>query len=88
MVRPVMTDLMDDLAYQIHEYLFEESVAFKGGHLVLIPVTEVVKKFQKNHRTINRRLTALKEEGLLEPLIRKTYGTLYWVKDPDEELNG
>ena len=85
MVRPIMTDLMDDLAYQIHEYLLDESVPFKGGHLVLIPITEIVKKFQKNHRTINRRLLALKDEGLLEPLIKKTYGTLYWVKEQDEE---
>lgn len=88
MVRPVMTDLLDDLAYQIHEHLLEESVSFAGGHLVLIPITDLVKKFQKNHRTINRRLTALKEEGLLVPLIKKTYGTLYDIKDPDEEKDG
>jgi len=88
MVRPVMTDLMDDLAYQIHEYLLEEATPFKGGYLVLIPITDIVKKFQKNYRTINRRISALKDEGLLEPLIKKTYSTLYWVKDPDEEENG
>jgi DNA-binding transcriptional ArsR family regulator len=87
-VRPVMTDLMDDLAYQIHEYLLEESVSFEGSHLVLIPITDLVKKFQKNHRTINRRLTALKEEGLLVPLIKKTYGTLYDIRDPDEDTDG
>lgn len=85
MARPVMTELMDDLAYQIHEYLLDESVPFKGGHLVLMPITDIVKKFQKNHRTVNRRLSALKSEGLLEPLIKKTYSTLYWVKEEPEE---
>lgn len=80
-----MTELMDDLAYQIHEYLLDESVPFKGGHLVLMPITDIVKKFQKNHRTVNRRLSALKSEGLLEPLIKKTYSTLYWVKEEPEE---
>lgn len=79
------SDLMDDLAYQIHEHLLAESTPFKGGYLVLIPITDIVKKFQKNHRTINRRIAALKDAGLLEPLIKKTYSTLYWVKDIDED---
>jgi hypothetical protein len=89
-VRPVMTDsdLLDDLAFQIHEYLLEEATPFKGGYLVLIPITDIVKKFQKNHRTINRRISALRKEGLLEPLIKKTYSTLYWVKEEEEEANG
>jgi hypothetical protein len=82
--RPVMTDLMDVLAFQIHEYLLEISTPFKGGYLVLIPTTDIVKKFEKNHRTINRRLSALKDEGLLQPLIKKTYTTLYWVKEQEE----
>lgn len=85
MVRPLMTDLMDDLAYQIHDFLLAESVPFKGGHLVFIPVTALVDKFKRNHRTINRRLLALKDDGLLEPLIRKNNGTLYWVKEQDED---
>ena len=87
-MRPVATDLMDDLAYQIHEHLLEESVSFENSHLVLIPITDLVKKFQKNHRTINRRLSVLKDEGLLVPLIKKTYGTLYNIKDPDDETDG
>jgi predicted HTH transcriptional regulator len=50
----------------------------------LIPTTDIVKKFEKNHRTINRRLSALKDEGLLQPLIKKTYTTLYWVREQEE----
>lgn len=80
-----MGDLIDDLAYQIHEYLLEESVPFKGGRLVLLPITAIVKKFERNHRTINRRLSALKGAGLLEPIIKKDYTTLYWVKEEEEE---
>lgn len=85
MVPPLKNDLMDDLAYQVHEHLLEESVVFNGGRIVFVPVTDLVKKFQKNHRTINRRLVALKDENLVGTLIKKTYGTLYWVKDQDEE---
>ena len=40
-----MTHLMDDLAKDIHSYLLEVSTDFEGNHLVLIPITEVVKKF-------------------------------------------
>lgn len=85
MVRPLKTDLMDDLAYQIHEMLLSQSVPFMGGHLVFVPITELVKTFQKNHRTINRRLMALRDEGLIAPLIRKSYGSLYSIKELDED---
>ena len=40
-----MTNLMDDLAKDIHNYLLEISTEFEGKHLVLIPITEVVKKW-------------------------------------------
>lgn len=85
MARPLMTDLMDDLAWNIHEYLMNEATPFKGGHLVLIPITAIVKKFQRNHRTIARRLTALKDEGLLVPIIKKDYTTLYWIKEQEDD---
>jgi len=49
-----MTDLMDDLAMGIHEYLLEISTSYGGNNFVLIPITEVVKKFGRNHRTIQR----------------------------------
>ena len=78
-------DLMDDLAWQIHEYLLSESTVFNGGHLVLIPITAIVKKFERNHRTIARRLTVLKNEGLLQPIIKKDTTTLYWIKEQEEE---
>lgn len=80
-----MGDLLDDLAYQIHEYLLEESVPFKGGRLVLLPISAIVKRFERNHRTINRRLSSLKSAGLLEPVIKKDYTTLYYVKEEEEE---
>lgn len=79
------SELMDDLAYQVHEYMLDESVTFNGGRVVFVPVSDLVKKFQKNHRTISRRISALKEEKLIGVLIQKTYGTLYWVKDQDED---
>ena len=85
MARPCMGDLLDDLAYQIHEYLLEESVPFKGGRLVLLPISAIVKRFERNHRTINRRLSSLKSAGLLEPVIKKDYTTLYYVKEEEEE---
>ena len=66
-----MTNLMDDLAKDIHNYLLEISTEFEGKHLVLIPITEVVKKFGRNHRTIQRRIHALKDEGLLDPVIKR-----------------
>lgn len=85
MLSPVKSDMMDDLAYQVYEYLLAESVSFNGGNIVFLPITDLVKKFQKNHRTISRRLTALKEEGLIGTLLKKTYGTLYWVLNELEE---
>lgn len=85
MLLPVKSELMDDLAYQVYEYMLDESVAFNGGNIVFLPITDLVKKFQKNHRTISRRLVALKEEGMIGTLIKKTYGTLYWVSDDSEE---
>lgn len=85
MLPPVKSELMDDLAFQVYEYMLAESVAFNGGNIVFLPITDLVKKFQKNHRTISRRLTALKDEGLVGILLKKTYGTLYWVSDESEE---
>jgi hypothetical protein len=52
---------------------------------VLIPITDVVKKFERNHRTIQRRLSALKDEGILVPVIKKNTITLYNVKDLGDE---
>ena len=72
---------MDDLAFDIHAYLLEISTEFEGNRLVLIPITEVVKKFERNHRTIQRRLSALKDEGVLIPVIKKQTLILYHVKD-------
>lgn len=85
MARPPLTDLMDDLAMDIHDYLLEVSTRYGGNNYVLIPITEVVNKFQRNHRTIQRRITALKEEGLLIPVIRKNTITLYHVKEQDDQ---
>ena len=85
MARGVMTDLMDDLAMDIHDYLLEVSVKYGENSYVLIPITEVVQKFQRNHRTIQRRITALKDEGLLVPVIKKNTITLYHVKEQDDE---
>ena len=74
------TNLMDDLAKDIHTYLLEVSIDFEGNHLVLIPITEVVKKFGRNHRTIQRRIHALKDEGLLTPVIKRNAIALYHVR--------
>ena len=68
-----MPTLMDDLAIDIHNYLLESQ------HLVLIPITEVVKKFGRNHRTIQRRIHALKDEGLLDPVIKRNTISLYHI---------
>tara|TARA_E500000081_G_C6079278_1_gene326943 strand:+ start:569 stop:823 length:255 start_codon:yes stop_codon:yes gene_type:complete len=83
-VRPLMTNLMDDLAKEIHNYLLEISTEFEGKHLVLIPITEVVKKFGRNHRTIQRRIHALKDEGLLDPVIKRNTIALYHIHNLDE----
>jgi len=72
---------MDDLAMSVHAYLLEISTEFKGNRLVLIPLTDLVKKFDRNHRTIQRRLSALKDEGILVPVIKKQTIVLYHVKD-------
>jgi hypothetical protein len=84
-VRPVMTDLMDDLAMDIHAYLLEISTEYQGNNYVLIPITDVVKKFQRNHRTIQRRIGALKDEGLLVSVIRKNTIALYHVKEQEDQ---
>lgn len=85
MARPVMTNLMDDLAMSIHEYLLEISTDYKGTRYVLIPLTDVVKKFSRNHRTIQRRIQALKDEGILVPVIKRQTITLYEVKDQEDQ---
>ena len=59
---------MDDLAWSIHQYLLEESTVFQNKNLVLLPITVIAKKFKRNHRTISRRLTALKAEGLIKTI--------------------
>ncbi len=79
-----MTNLMDDLAKEIHNYLLEISTEFEGKHLVLIPITEVVKKFGRNHGTIQRRIHALKDEGLLDPVIKRNTIALYHIHNLDD----
>lgn len=76
---------MDDLAYDIHQYLLDISTEFQGNRFVLIPVTEIVQKFERNHRTIQRRILALKDEKLLIPVIKKNTITLYCVKEQDDQ---
>lgn len=87
MVRPTFrhSDLMDDLAMDIHDYLLEISTEFQGNRFVLIPVTEIVNKFERNHRTIQRRISALKDEGLLIPVIKKNTITLYNVREQEDQ---
>ena len=81
---PVMSNLMDDLARGIYKYLYESSTEFEGNHFVLVPVTDVVKKFERNHRTIQRRISALKYEGLLVPIIKRNTITLYQILNQEE----
>lgn len=76
---------MDDLAMDIHDYLLEISTEFQGNRFVLIPVTEIVNKFERNHRTIQRRISALKDEGLLIPVIKKNTITLYNVREQEDQ---
>ena len=78
---PVKNELMDDLALSIYEYLRKEAVPFEGSLLVLTPITKIAKEFERNHRTVTRRLAALKQEGLIRPIIKKDYVTLYSVSD-------
>jgi len=80
----MMPSLMDDLAKDIHNYLLEVSTEFEGKHLVLIPITEVVKKFGRNHRTIQRRIHALKDEGLIDPVIKRNTISLYHIHHLEE----
>ena len=75
---------MDDLAKDIHNYLLEISTEFEVKHLVLIHITEVVKKFGRNHRTIQRRIHALKDEGLLDPVIKRNTIALYHIHSFDD----
>ena len=84
MARPIMKSLMDDLAINIHQHLLDISTEFEGNHFVLIPITEVVKKFERNHRTIQRRINALKEEGLLVPIIKRNTITLYQIINSED----
>ena len=79
-----MADLMDDLAYDIHKHLMNVSTTFNGEHLVMVPITKVVEKFKRNHRTIQRRITALKNEGLICPIIKTNTFTLYHIKHLEE----
>lgn len=76
---------MDDLAWSIYEYLLQESTVFEGNNLVLLPITKIANEFQRNHRTVSRRLTALKNEGLIRTIIKKDYVALYWVQCQEDD---
>ncbi len=80
----LMSNLMDDLAKGIYKYLFESSTEFEGNRFVLFPITDVVKKFDRNHRTIQRRISVLKDEGLLVPIIKRNTVTLYQILNQEE----
>jgi len=86
-VRPAFrhSDLMDDLAMEIHSYLLEIATEYKGQNFVLIPITEVVAKFERNHRTIQRRISALRDANLLIPVIKKNTATLYAVYEQEDQ---
>jgi len=84
-IKSETNELMDDLAMAIHAHLLEVSTPYQGNHYVLITVTEIVKKFQRNHRTIQRRIGVLKDEGLLVPVIRKNTIALYHVKEQEDQ---
>lgn len=77
--------MLDDLAFEIHAYLLEMSVEFEGHHFVILPVGAIVSKFQRNHRTIQRRLSALRDEGLIVPLIKNSKCTLYNVREQEDQ---
>lgn len=79
-----MANLMDDLAYDIHKHLMSVSTKFNGEHLVMVPITKVVEKFKRNHRTIQRRISALKDEGLIHPIIKTNSFTLYHIKNLED----
>ena len=76
--------LMDDLAWSIYEYLLEESTLFQDRNLVLLPITVIAKKFDRNHRTVSRRLSALKAEGLIKTIIKKDYVALYSISREED----
>ena len=76
--------LMDDLAWSIYEYLLEESTLFQDRNLVLLPITVIAKKFDRNHRTVSRRLSALKAEGLIKTIIKKDYVALYSITKEED----
>ncbi len=69
----------------IHDYLLEIATEYEGLKFVLIPLTEVVKKFERNHRTIQRRISALKEAGLITPVIKKNTITMYRVIEQEDQ---
>ncbi len=69
----------------IHDYLLEIATEYEGLKFVLIPITEVVKKFERNHRTIQRRISALKEAGLITPVIKKNTITMYRVVEQEDQ---
>jgi len=77
-------NLMDDLAWSIYEYLLEESTLFQDENLVLLPITVIAKKFDRNHRTVSRRLSALKSEGLIKTIIKKDYVALYSITKEED----
>ena len=77
-------NLMDDLAWSIYEYLLEESTLFQDRNLVLLPITVIAKKFDRNHRTVSRRLSALKAEGLIKTIIKKDYVALYSISREED----
>ena len=79
-----MANLMVDLAYDIHKHLMSVSTTFNGKQLVMLPITKVVEKFKRNHRTIQRRISALKDEGLICPIIKTNTFTLYHIKNLEE----
>lgn len=70
---------------EIHSYLLEISTEYKGQNFVLIPITEVVAKFERNHRTIQRRISALRDANLLIPVIKKNTATLYAVYEQEDQ---
>ena len=79
-----MADLMDELAYDIHKHHMSVSTKFNNEHLVMLPITKVVEKFKRNHRTIQRRMSALKDEGLICPIIKTNSFTLYHIKNLED----
>ena len=77
--------LLDDLAWSIYEYLLEESTVFENTNIVLTPITVIAKKFDRNHRTVSRRLSALRAEGLIKTIIKKDYVALYSISNEEED---